>query len=352
MFDEGRSDLHRSPDDAREANSEDYSVSSGTRESVIAMVSDFWAQLEPSLPLIGSPRVLKGHLDRPDRSKTLVLRLQVSQGDPRTIIAKRTTQSTAESEAWVYRNLLPMLGLNGPNFYGVFPEPDSESAWLFLEDGGDSPVSEDDDAACGSLSTWLARLHVLSSSLDHPSHLPMKGARQATIKLDKILVRGEELLGSVHSQDAVRGTIVKLLDDLTVLGDRFSRIATQLDSFPRSIVHGDFASKNLRFVPGQQDRILVFDWEMIGWGTPAEDLGTSSCVQLRAYADVCRRMDHPLGSADIKQLRVIGRFLRLVSAVDWSLPRSADRLDSRARRLLEAYRVRVSASRASPGWVL
>src|SRR5213075_1421504 len=42
---------------------------------------------------------------------------------------------------------------------------------------------------------------------------------------------------------------------------------------PRTVVHGDFVIKNVRVRPtAESAALLVFDWEMAGWGVPATDL--------------------------------------------------------------------------------
>ena len=84
--------------------------------------------------------------------------------------------------------------------------------------------------------------------------------------------------------------------------------------FPRTLVHCDFVAKNLRVSCEQQ--LMVFDWEMAGYGPPAADL--AECDDLPAYTAA---LDGPMSERSLQEvqtLALIGKVLRWAAAVDWA----------------------------------
>ena len=90
---------------------------------------------------------------------------------------------------------------------------------------------------------------------------------------------------------------------------------------PRTLVHGDFVIKNLRLQSGANGpALLVFDWEMAGWGVPATDLaqiGRCASPDLDAYCSVVRQHFSQLDHRRIRRLADYGDLLRVMDVIFW-----------------------------------
>jgi aminoglycoside phosphotransferase (APT) family kinase protein len=91
---------------------------------------------------------------------------------------------------------------------------------------------------------------------------------------------------------------------------------------PRTLVHGDFVIKNLRIEPtSPSPALLVFDWEMAGWGLPASDLaqfvGNTVTPDLEVYWSVLRQNFPNLGVYEIQRLANYGTVLRVLDKIFW-----------------------------------
>ncbi|HYV30426.1 MAG TPA: phosphotransferase, partial [Candidatus Binatia bacterium] len=94
------------------------------------------------------------------------------------------------------------------------------------------------------------------------------------------------------------------------------------EGLPRTLVHGDFVIKNLRIQPTTPGPdLLVFDWEMAGWGLPASDLaqfvGNTVTPDLEVYCSVLRQDSPHLDVHEIQRLADYGTLLRVVDKIYW-----------------------------------
>jgi len=88
-------------------------------------------------------------------------------------------------------------------------------------------------------------------------------------------------------------------------------------------VHGDFVIKNVRIQEGAPGpALLVFDWELSGWGVPGTDLaqfvGRVASPDLEVYCEGLRREKPELDIYTIKRAAACGNLLRLVNNVSWA----------------------------------
>jgi Ser/Thr protein kinase RdoA (MazF antagonist) len=121
------------------------------------------------------------------------------------------------------------------------------------------------------------------------------------------------------------------------------------DRLPRTLVHGDFVPKNFRVRHGGMGpSLVVFDWEVAGWGLPAADV--AECADLTAYAATVGPAWPHLNDKDIGQLAFLGKVFRLVCALSWA---SVSLVSGRPRRglvQLRVYRAGLAALLAADGW--
>jgi len=254
------------------------------------------------------------------KSKSAVYRLSGVGPDGSAVIAKRCPTATAVVERAIYDQFLTQLPLPALHCYGLVTEPEAESCWLFVEDAGQhaySPGLEDHRALAGQ---WLGTVHRLPVSAELQALLPDRGPAHYL----KLLRSALEVMVDLAESPVLTAGEVALLRTVIV---QYRAIETRWDEFvqfygacPRTVVHGDFVIKNLRLQNGASaPALLVYDWEMGGWGVPATDLaqslGRCASPDLEAY---CSALQHN-GSqiSTVRRLANFGNLLRLVNKIFW-----------------------------------
>ena len=98
---------------------------------------------------------------------------------------------------------------------------------------------------------------------------------------------------------------------------------------PRSVVHGDFVTRNLRVRSADHEhRLLAVDWETAGWGCPVSDLAQSpdpdsrswARVDMDEYWSVVRGRWNDVDHATVLEWAVCATVVRCVSVVAWDAP--------------------------------
>jgi aminoglycoside phosphotransferase (APT) family kinase protein len=271
--------------------------------------------------------------------------------DGGAVIAKLNRRSPVEVEHTVYHDVLPRLPVPSIRCLGRVDE-DAELSWLFLECAeGDrySPALARHRETAGR---WLGALHAGASSLSDAVVLPERGFAQFLDRARSAkAVFGARAEHSSTSAE-VRAVLEAAISELSRLEERWDELTGACRELPRTLVHGDFAPPNLRLGSGPgTPRLLAFDWEEAGWGSPAVDLARVPDSRLRFAANPCLEsyrqaaMEHgvapPLDA--LCSLAEVGRVLRCLSAIHWLSmelgdgdPRLAD-ADSRPVLKLQAY---------------
>jgi hypothetical protein len=276
-------------------------------------------------------RRLRGRSAVPDsiqilkyKRKSAVYRLNGAGPGGAPIIAKRCDQTTGLVEQMVYDELLPHVSARSLRCYGLCPEPVGDRCWLFLEDAvGDlySPQNPDHRALAAR---WLSRLHLAALPDRLKARLPNRGLthylqllQKSRFILQDNLCRNSELL----PEDAA--VLTKILAYCDLLHGHWGTIEAIQEALPHAAVHGDFVIKNVRIQEGASEpALLVFDWELSGWGVPGTDLaqfiGRVASPDLEVYCEGLRRQKIELGMHAIERAAACGNLLRLVNNVNWA----------------------------------
>ena len=256
------------------------------------------------------------------KTKSAVYRLSGVGPDGSAVIAKRCRTATAVVEQAIYDRFLPRLPLPALRCHGLVMEPEGESSWLFVEDGGRhaySPAREDHRALAGR---WLGTIHGAQVSAELQALLPDRGpghylkqlraARQVMLEIlsNPVLFTDEVVLVK---------TIVSRFD---VIEARWGELEKFCGDWSRTLIHGDFVIKNLRIQNGASDSaLLVYDWEMAGWGVPATDLaqapGKCASPNLEAYWPVLRQSVSQVEFSELRRLADYGSLLRVLDKIFW-----------------------------------
>ena len=171
------------------------------------------------------------------------------------VIAKICKRKTAEVETVVYEELLPRLSMPSLRYYGKVRDDDRQHWWLFLEDVGAEGYSPADPEHRRLAGRWLAAVQLQASEFLKDADLPDRGQRHYLVHL---LSSRAEIDRQVRLRNATpSGSLVllDLLSKLDMLEARWGEVADFCDTLPRTLVHGDFVSRNLRIMhEAEQER--------------------------------------------------------------------------------------------------
>src|SRR6266705_1334523 len=276
-----------------------------------------WSQLEPERTEPEAIAVL-----RLTRKKSAVYRMAGVGPTGAAVVAKRCRTTTAIVERLIYEEVLSSLSLPALGCYGFVPEPGGEFCWLFLEDAGTHEYSPDNAEHRALAGRWLGAVHRVARVAGLQAQLPDRGLshylqRLRTSRAELLQRVGNPVLSAADV--AVLQTVVAQFD---MIEAHWAEVERFSDSLPPTLVHGDFVIRNLRVRPGANGlALLVYDWEMAGWGFPATDLAqVQSCARadLDAYYPELRQDFPQLDVRDIQRMRDYGNLLRVLDGMFWA----------------------------------
>jgi hypothetical protein len=209
------------------------------------------------------------------------------------VIAIKCRRRRAVLESWIYQELLPRLSLPAPSFHGHVTEPSGNTHWIFLgEAGGDCYVAGN-AAHRAAAARWLGKFHAACGDHAgdlHGSVLPRRDDDYFASELRGAIMdlrrhRSDPLLLRVLNKSDI-DQIDALLGYCQIADARWHEVKRACGLAPLTIVHGDFADRNLRIgIRGDRDaahvqrgsaaeclELIPFDWEDAAVGSPAIDL--------------------------------------------------------------------------------
>lgn len=281
------------------------------------VVTHAWLRTGGATPAAVEP---VGKRRRKGSKKSVLYRLTGVGDGGAPVVAKLCRGRNAANERRIYEKVFPALAIPLPRFYGAVEQP--EGVWLFLEDGGATRCDRFDPAHRAAAGRWLARLHAAGSCVPS-SDLPDRGPAHYL----ECLRRGRSAIVESWKNPVFDATHRAVLDSTLArcneLEARWGEIEAACESLPRTLVHGDFCSKNLHIRSDAEGlELFAMDWEMAGWGVPAADLFPSRhpkppIPDVAAYGAVMRQSWPALDGAMLRRLLGLGRVFRTLAALDW-----------------------------------
>jgi aminoglycoside/choline kinase family phosphotransferase len=145
------------------------------------------------------------------------------------------------------------------------------------------------------------------------------------------------------------------------LDDEWDVLERACAGLPPSLVHGDFGGKNVRVqgsAPGEEPRIVVFDWEDAGRAVPSVDLAQvtdpssriTARVDLDTYWSVIRRRWPECKRGDIDRLATCGTVFRVLAVIGWEAHHLAHPWANDSIGALRSYDDELSAAMQRLGW--
>lgn len=263
-----------------------------------------------------------------NEKKSCVYRLCGVGSDGAAVIAKRCRQGMARVERLVYEEVLPAMGrVAALRYYGFLEDPDNNKyAWIFLEDAGGQPYTPLEEAHRALAGRWLGEMHLANLPATLRNRLANRGPAYylKSLRYCQVILQGHLAYNPALLKDMteVLKGIVRRFEDLE---SRWNWIEKLCAPMPRTLVHGDFVIRNLRVRDGgSAPTLLVFDWELAGWGVPATDLGQFEYrgprPDLHVYLSILKQARPHLRPKDIQGVAACGNVFRMIDQVRWTLP--------------------------------
>ena len=279
-----------------------------------------WSRLDPARPL---PVKVEVWRELPTNQPASIYRLVFPDGTLPSVFAKHSERRFGAVERVCYEAVLPRVQVSSPAYHGSLQDDDG-SWWLFVEDAGREWYSLTDPEHRRLAGRWIGQLHRQGACVAPARALPPAGPERYLDHLRVARDRIERNFANPALTGADREVLMTSLALQDKIEDRWYEIEQACAGPPATLVHCDFQPKNMRVRPGAPGVLVVLDWEMAGWGTPAVDLAppcaadVMSHVDLDAYAaEVCAAWPG-VDSLAIRRLSVVGLVFRRLAAMDWA----------------------------------
>lgn len=212
-----------------------------------------------------------------DASDARILRIHVDTKEEGKVklIAKRTTEDWGRREFILYQEILSQSKIPVPQLYDFIYEETTGYYWLLMEEAGEPfecgqvviknwiPWTDQifellalihtefvGDETLPTRYSWLAKDHELGNYPIYPDGYESKMGFQ-----DKLIREAKYLGLPVVSQEVI---------------DSLPAAIKIVNRPPYTLCHGDFGPSNISV---KNDRLIIYDWELVAWASPARDLG-------------------------------------------------------------------------------
>jgi hypothetical protein len=314
-----------------------------------------WAELRPERV---EPRGIR-RLQRKQRA--CVYRLEGVGPGGSDVIAKRSSRERILHERVIYEHVLPAISASTVRYHGCVEQPDGECCWLFVEDAvGEeySPSREDHRVLAAH---WLGLVHASAARVPAAACLPDRGPGHYREHLrsacDTILYN---LANPALTAPDV-AVLTTIIEQCEVVASHWGEVERVCGVMPRTLIHADFAPKNMRVRAGPYGlTLLPFDWGSAGWGVAAPDLaqwGTASnhwhdwaSPDLATYCEVVRESWLPLTVHDVRPLAAVGRMFRSLACISLSARSFATEWVERAALNMRTYSAELADAIRAAEW--
>jgi DNA-directed RNA polymerase specialized sigma24 family protein len=276
-----------------------------------------WSQLRPQRTEPASIEIIK-------QGKTsAVYRLAGVGANGSDVLAKKCPAAAAAVERTVYEELLTRVPIPTLRTYGWVQDLNDDYCWVFLEDPGDlaySPLSDQHRALAGR---WLGTIHSAAVRVGLNACLPRREPSHYLRLLRTSRSKIRQLLTHPALSEEASEILRRIISHCDVIESRWDCLEDICRDLRWTVVHGDFAAKNVRVKMTQAGpALVVLDWGIAGWGTPATDLaqftGQTVSPDFTAYCSAMEEFGTPMDPRAVQRLADCGKIFRLLDAIGWA----------------------------------
>ncbi len=204
-----------------------------------------------------------------------------TQDNPESVVLKipqpRNLRTTWLLDAYryeveFYRTLAPNVGIPVPKHIYSDIDPETCDYVLVIEDFPDSTNVRDETGATKEqaykLLEYMARLHASHwSSPEIPGHKILSIENSITY-LNSVLPHSTPVFLSRLN----RYILPEEMEIFQALPKGFTTVVEPLLRAPKTLVHNDFAMKNILILDGGEPSFVLVDWATVWWGPGVRDL--------------------------------------------------------------------------------
>jgi hypothetical protein len=293
---------------------------------------------------------------REKNPKSRVYRLHGALANEKSLIAKICRTETAVIENLIYSQIFTQLPLQSPKLYGSAVSEVQSKTWLFLEDAGEVCYSPKNSAHSQLVTEFFAIIHTQSQYISEVQSLPDRGTAYYFSHLEYARNKLRNYKANQELSTDEHDLVSNIEGFCTTLNDRWGEIEKWCDDFPKTLVHGDFVSKNVRFQDKSPPHLLVFDWEHSGIGMPGPDLASSgmwhSPRSMQEYFRLTQSAWPDLCFDEVLTMARLGSVFRLIAATSWACKSLSSHYPKGAIYQLKRHRPRFEKKFAQMQWSL
>jgi Phosphotransferase enzyme family len=254
-----------------------------------------------------------------NKHKSSVFRLEVDGWSRPSVIAKWCSSgygTATEVERRIHEQILPSADLSSLEVYAQVPDPSSDRFWLFLEDLGDRELAMTHVDERRLFSRWLGWLHRWTCGADCGG-LPDRSPAAYLQHLRSASQRITENVAQPWVDEDARAMLTRLSRLLDCIERHWDHVEDVCGTSPRTIVHGDLVTKNVRIRDRDgRPEVVVLDWEMVGVGVPCVDLKLLG-DDLDEYVAVVQPVRPVMSTGYVRALAAMGQIFRSLLVLDW-----------------------------------
>ncbi len=298
-----------------------------------------------------------------EKSRAGVYRLDGAASDGGAVIAKRSKHVKNVVEWRIYSRILPGLPVRSVRCHALLEPEEDQNSWIFLSVAdGNAAYSPFDPRHRILAAKWLALLHTTAAEAAANVELPdrsdenylrlLRAARQTIVEtLDNPALDGPQ-------RDVLR-RCTEVCDRAESHWDQVERVCGHA---PTTLVHGDFAAKNMRVCNGAggvPEALIPYDWGQAGFGVPAADLAQPLVPNerywvspdLETYRQAVRGTWPDLEIADLRALGHVGRIFRALVCLNGDVKSLHTPWVERVIYKIDAYRQQMDDALREAGWL-
>jgi hypothetical protein len=270
-----------------------------------------------------------------------------------SVIAKQGPRRDLVAECTVYEAVLPELGVPALRCHGLLADDGEGLSWLFLEDAGDRPYLHSAHEHRLLAARWLGVVHAGAAGGAFRRLLPDCGPGCHRARLRDARAALATWLPEAAPRTRVR--VERIIRRLAALDDRWRELAEVCSWVAPTLTHGDLVARNMRLRSvGGRAALMVFDWEVAGWGSPAIDLrrfaGGRAAPETRAYLRLVAATYPELDEERLRVLAETGTVLRAIDSMYWATTKFEDGGFVWECLNLQIYDRRLARAMTSLGW--